>query len=467
MPDRSALEQLSQEQLIALVLALQQQVEQLAARVATLEKGQGPGGPPTFVRASVVRKERAQRQGRAQSFVRRREEPTQVCLHAASRCPDCGRPLSGGSEHRRRQVIEVPPAPAQVTDHVIVARWCGACRRRVLPAPDLSGEALGRHRFGLRLTSLIAYLKTALRLPVRQVTALLRALYGLRVSAGEVCELLHAVAARGREEYGRLQGQVRASPYVHADETGWREDGRNGYLWSFNTPGVRYFVYDHSRAGSVPAEVLGEQFGGITVSDFYGGYNAVGAVRQRCWVHLLRDLHALTQAHPEDEGVQAWARAVRSVYDAARAFQEQARQALARHGQNADRFGLGVFARRARRHGLEQQLYALAQPYLPAQCAEARPQTVLSRRIESFLPELLTFVEHVEVPSENNAAERSVRPAVIARKISGGTRSAKGSATKSVLLSLFGTWQAQGQDPLEACRRMLTQPMLTQSAPAA
>lgn len=88
----------------------------------------------------------------------------------------------------------------------------------------------------------------------------------------------------------------------------------------------------------------------------------------------------------------------------------------------------------------------------------AAAQRVLAQRIVSFLSELITFAEHREEPSGNNAAERSVRPAVIARKISGGTRSAKGSAAKFARMSLFGTWQAQGRDPLEACREMLAAP---------
>ena len=68
------------------------------------------------------------------------------------------------------------------------------------------------------------------------------------------------------------------------------------------------------------------------------------------------------------------------------------------------------------------------------------------------------FVERPQVPSHNNAAERALRPCVIARKISGGTRSAQGSATKATLLTLFGTWQAQDKEPWQACYEMLIQP---------
>jgi transposase len=461
----------SREDLVALILEQRQTILHLQQRVAALEAKledkSSPGAPPPFVRANVKRKqEKQERKKRTQAFVRPREAPTQVCLHAASQCPDCGRALSGGSEHRRRQVIEIPQTPVQVTDHVVLARWCGVCQKRVLPKLDLSSEVVGQHRVGVRLMSLIGWLHTVGRLPLRTVQSLLLAVYGLHLGRGELSEILHTLAARGKTEYQRLQEQVRGSPFVHADETGWREDGQSGYLWSFSTPTVRFYHYNQSRAGAVPVSILGEAFAGITVSDFYGGYNGVGTVRQRCWVHFLRDLHALTQAHPQNEAVQAWARAVRAVYDGARAWQSEARAAVARHGQAVGNFGFGVFARRAKRKALEEQLYGLALPHLEQEPLDPPvPQRVLCQRIASFLPELFVFVEHVEVPSENNAAERSVRGAVIARKISGGTRSASGSTTKMTLLSLFGTWQAQGREGLEACRQMLVQPALP-SAPA-
>ena len=77
---------------------------------------------------------------------------------------------------------------------------------------------------------------------------------------------------------------------------------------------------------------------------------------------------------------------------------------------------------------------------------------------ERFLPELFSFVAEPQVAADNNAAERSLRPPVVSRKISGGTRSEQGSETKSVLASLFGTWRLQGRDPYHAVRRVLTAP---------
>jgi hypothetical protein len=82
----------------------------------------------------------------------------------------------------------------------------------------------------------------------------------------------------------------------------------------------------------------------------------------------------------------------------------------------------------------------------------------LGERVERFLPELFVFVARPEVPPDTNLAERSVRPFVIARKISGGSRSPQGSDTRMDLFSLFGTWAAQGLNPFFQCLAALSQP---------
>ena len=84
----------------------------------------------------------------------------------------------------------------------------------------------------------------------------------------------------------------------------------------------------------------------------------------------------------------------------------------------------------------------------------------MCRRVERHIKELFVFVAQPEVPPDNNAAERSLRPLVISRKISGGTRSERGTDTKMTLASLFGTWRAQGLNPLLACRELLVSPQV-------
>src|SRR5437870_9468337 len=102
-------------------------------------------------------------------------------------------------------------------------------------------------------TSLIAYLRTSLRMPVRLIREYLHTMHNLLISTGEIVDLLHRMtqAEKVQEAADAIKERVRKSPIVHGDETGWREGGQNGYVWCFCTPnGERYYEYDHSRAGA-------------------------------------------------------------------------------------------------------------------------------------------------------------------------------------------------------------------------
>ena len=110
-------------------------------------------------------------------------------------------------------------------------------------------------------------------------------------------------------------------------------------------------------------------------------------------------------------------------------------------------------ARRMQQRAFEQELWQLCAPYAHT----SSPLHTLCERVERFLPELFIFVAVPEVPADNNLAERSVRPLVIARKISGGSRSPDGSQTRMTLFSLFGSWAAQGLNPFFQCLAVLAQ----------
>jgi hypothetical protein len=291
----------------------------------------------------------------------------------------------------------------------------------------------------------VAVLRERLRLPFRAIQDYLKLRYGLTVSVGEVVELVRGVAERGRSVYLSLLAQIKESAVVYGDETGWREAGRNGYLWSFSTPAVRYYLFRPTRGSGVVQEVIGEEFEGVLVSDFYAAYNIHEGRHQRCWVHLLRDIHELKQEHATHVEVMAWSEAVRAVYDKAKAYTGPSRR-LNDVEQQA--------ARIAQQHAFEQELMAVCTPYLKTK----QPMAVLCRRVERYLPEMFMFVADPQVASDNNAAERSLRGVVVSRKISGGTRSRQGSETKSVLASLFGTWAVQGVNVYQACRQMLAAP---------
>ncbi|HEY7064756.1 MAG TPA: IS66 family transposase [Chloroflexota bacterium] len=439
----------SRDELLAYVATLEAAVAALESRVRDLEARPGDGPPRRM--PGHKPEQRAEgparlRKRRPQGYGRRRSVPTEQVVHAVAQCPDCGCALVGGSRQRRREVLELAPAPAVVSEHVYLARRCPQCGRRCVPPPELDGVVVGRQRLGVGLVSLIATLRIMGRWPYGQIQRYLASVHALRLSQGALVGAVRTVARQGAGAVTQIQEQVRASPVVHGDETGWRENGRNGYVWTFSTPTARLFVRG-SRAGSVIDTALGPAFAGVLVSDFYAAYDHVPTPKQRCWAHLLRDVHALRQQYPADVALAKWAKQLHRLY------------ARGRAGATGPTLGTRAAQRRqwALRVKLQAALGKLAT--LPAEDPPPVYRT-LAGRLRRYEGELFTFVTEPGVPADNNAAERSLRHLVTQRKISGGTRSSEGTSTLMGASTLFGTWQAQGRDPLQACRDLLSHPQV-------
>jgi hypothetical protein len=426
---------------------LQEQLAAALARIAELE--QSPPDPPPFVKPNRLpstepkrpRKKRAPHHNRG----RRCEPPTRTQTHALDRCPDCHYQLRGQSVDYRRQVIELPPpVPVEIVEHQIIKRWCPQCQRWRSPKLDLAGQVLGQGRMGVRIAGLIGFLSQTLRLPVRRIQTYLHSIHQLFLSAGEIVELRHQVRRTLQPAVETLKHQARASPILHGDETSWRENGVNGYIWAFSTPGeeaVRYYDYDHSRGQAVVKRLLAGQFTGHLVSDFYCGYNVYAGKHQRCWVHLLRDLHALKEQYADDLVVVQWAQDVRALYDEAQTWlQTQAQPSQA--------------AREQLYVSLVTQTHTLGLTYARA---KNHPCQALAKRLLRHEDELFQFVLVAGLSADNNLAERSIRPLVVIRKISGGSRSVEGTKTRMALASLFETWQARRLNPFDECLKLLSQ----------
>ena len=369
--------------------------------------------------------------------------------HEPSACPRCqtALPTGGGWVKRRVQQVELPaPQPVVVTEHELVARRCPGCRRVVVaPAPGEAAGRIGRCRFGPRLVAAVAQMQTIERLPQRQIQAHLAREHGLRLSHGGLAGLLHLAARRARGRYDALGQAVRRAPVVNVDETSWREDGRHGYVWAVATPTLRYFRRDPSRAGAVADALLGADYAGTVGCDGYAAYDHFPGPKQRCWAHLWRDVDTLVRLWPRDAELATWAAGLRTLYRTATGPRPA--------GERGDS-PAAALARRRRAQRHERLLLGLCPPTLPKDLPHATMATTLRRRVH----ELFTFVRDPAVPPTNNLAERSLRPLVIARKISGGTRSVAGSDQRMVLASVLGTAQLQGEDPDALLRRLLLTP---------
>ncbi len=448
------------------VATLKEQLAQALALIAQLqaELDKYRKEPASFIKPNTPKpKDKAHKQPRRkrakdQNGARRREQnPTQTIQHRVQHCPTCRYPLQHPQLALRRQVIELPPPqPVEVTEHQLYKSWCPRCEKWHQARVDLSTQVIGQSRMGVRIASLIAYLRTSLRLPVRLIREYLLTMHKLLISTGEIVDLLHRIAHSEKVQGAAdaIKERVRKSAIVHGDETGWREGGQNGYIWCFCTPdGERYYEYDHSRAGAVAKRILGTQdgqFKGTLVTDFYVAYNDLPCEHQRCWVHLLRDLHELKEEHKDNQEVLGWAGQLRKLYD-------QAQDAL----QGKGRWGRWPPTQQQREVlyiELVEGAAELAGRYANAKAHSAHPCHTLSKRLMLHQDSLFQFVLQPGLSADNNLAERSIRPVVVMRKVSGGTQSEKGSRTRMTLASLFGTWRANGLNPFSECLTLLSTP---------
>lgn len=170
-------------------------------------------------------------------------------------------------------------------------------------------------------------------------------------------------------------------------------------------------------------------FQGVLVSDFLGSYNEYTGFHQRCWVHLLRDIKNLQKEvgnkHPP---LNKWAKKVRQIYKEAKGWE----------GPDANLpLGLQAQERIDKEVYFKEKLRKVCEHYT----LKDTPMSTLSARMTTFLPELFTLIRFEGIDSSNNRAERALRHSVVKRKISGGTRSEKGSRTREVLASLFEIWR--------------------------
>lgn len=446
MPDRRTLLDRI-ERVVADNERLRAEVERLVGRIGELEaelacvKGETEKPrPPSWVKPNVAdrpegeKKERKKREGK---FVRKRSDhPTQQIVHAVEECPHCHCHLVGGWVKRHRETIEIPLPQVEIIDHLLLERVCPQCATVCVPRLGPQEGVVGKHRLGPRLMSLIGTLHEEGRMPIEVIQTHLHTLYQLKLSVGAIDGVLKTLAERGKTLVEAIQAQIQQSSVVHADETGWREDGKNRYAWLIATPLACYLEVGRRNNPQID-KILGKDFAGTLVTDFYGAYDHFLGPKQRCWAHLWRDVKDLLAQFPQDRSLIRWAHQLRRLYRQAR-----------------DAPPLPAAKRTTRRLRLEQLLRTLAEPVAGTDV----PQRTLAQRILKHSHELFTFVENPAVPHTNNLAERLLRPYVIARKVWGGTRSAQGSTDAMRRASLVLTWRLRGLSPFTEFHNLLLSP---------
>jgi transposase len=254
-----------------------------------------------------------------------------------------------------------------------------------------------------------------------------------KLSPGGLVQMWHRLREVLLAWYLEIQTQALDSAVLHADETGWRVDGKTHWLWCFTTTDLTYYMIDRSRGGPALKKFFRTEFAGVLVTDFWAAYNAVVAARkQKCLPHLLRDLKRTQHYHHPGGDWPAFSKQLR------RLIRDAIRLSKLRRELPAERFA-------SRRRRLAERLHELlARPW------EERHARRLVKRLRRHECELFTLLDHPAVPFDNNHSERILRPAVIVRKNSYANGSEAGAETQAVLMSVFRTLKQRGHNPVSA-----------------
>lgn len=428
---------------------LRQRVKDLTAQVKAKD-APAAAPPPPFVKANVPAKDRKKPGRKPGHAAALRPMPAQIDVHqqvdlpidaaGLACCPHCNTQLSEIQKHQRI-VEDIVPAKVIATCYHTTSGYCPCCRTRVEsramdqpPAADLPHAQLG-----INALASAAVLRVCYRLPLRQICSLLAVLPQLKVCPGAIVKQIKRLSKWLRKQYDAIKLALRVAGVVHADETGWRINGRNGYLWTLSDPQHTLYHVDRRRSGKVARKLLGKSFasgGGTLVTDFYSAYNRVGGSQQKCLAHLLRELRD-TIARREELSSHPFFIRCKDLIQAMLALKDR-REELAP----------GTYKRKVRQ--LEKQLAELGHTTWNDSDADR-----LSGRLIKHQHQLTTFLHRVEVDGTNNAAERALRPAVVMRKITGGSRSRSGARAWAILASILRSGQQQNQNAMELMKRLL------------
>jgi hypothetical protein len=258
----------------------------------------------------------------------------------------------------------------------------------------------------------------------------------LDVGYGTLIGALRQLARLLEPACEELVQDYRQALVKHADETGWRTDGHNGYAWLFCTETISIYRFRQTRSGQIAQQVLGlKRLRGVLVVDRYHGYNRAPCALQYCYAHLLRDVQDLEKEFPEQTEIQQFVSAFAPLL--ARAMQWRS---------------LKLTAQQFRLQAGQTQREILALAQAPAQHPGIQK---IQNIFRDHTNRLFHWTKSPKIPADNNRAERELRPLVIARKISFGSQSEAGARTRETLMTVLHTLRKRGPNVTAAFERAL------------
>ena len=369
--------------------------------------------------------------------------PDHVVRHEPACCAGCGGGLDQAPQTgmERRQVTEIPPVKAEVTEHQVIERQCGGCGARTKgDAPDGVNAPV---QYGPRASALATYLWHGQFLSRDRVVAAMADMFGCAPSPAVIASMAKKIAGCIAPALDTIVKALLKSEVAHFDETGFRVAGKLAWVHSASS-GKFVLVTVHPKRGTAAMDAAGvlPSYAGIACHDAWAPYDTYDGVAGHalCCAHVLRELVAVTQDGTDQDLI--WAQqgidALLALKDAAVAARAAGQDAIdpeildKQSGYFRDAAAAGITVNAGRRTALQKKRHALA------------------ARMRDRADDYLRYAHDLRVPFDNNEAEQVIRMAKLRIKVSGCMRSMTGAGNFCAIRSYLATATRHGISWLDA-----------------
>jgi transposase len=436
---------LSREELIAVILEQQRVIEQLREEIERLKRAGHRSAAP-FSRGKGKNNPKPPGRKPGQGYFRFRRAPDQapqevVIAEVPSQCPECGGELDRVREEWATTTdVEVNPQPRVRGYRVAVCRCrrCGKPVRGTAPglAPDQAGATA--HRLGPGVKAAAHVLHYGVGVPVRKVPQVLKELTGVSVTQSALTQdALRQAKGKISAQYQQLRTSMASAPVVHTDDTGWRISGQAAFLMGFDSDHATVYQIRPQHRHEEVLEIVPADYAGVLVNDRGRSYDArelAGLQQQKCLAHLLRNASDVVErkhgmARQFGLTLKVLLREGLALWKGRQSFSPQQYQTCV------------LELHRKLTHHLRNRVFR----------DDDNQRLLNGIGGQNDRGHLLRFLFQTGVEPTNNRAERILRPAVIARKVSHCSKNQQGAHAFSAFVSVLQTARKTNPTSLTRC----------------
>lgn len=443
---REKLSEISKDDLIGIILLLVSEIKRLSKENEELKCRMGlpvkdsknASIPPSLDKKPNRERVECRKKGPpvGHTGVKRenKRKPDIVIFERVKRCKWCECEVNSNSErYESHTIYEIPPIKLVAIEIRRQKGVCSMCGKEVIA--DNPEGVRDNQVFGSNFEIFLTMMNERYNIPYEKLKVLVEDLSGESISDGLIDNTRERICSKLKGEYDLIKEYIRNSKVVGCDETGWRVEGKNDWMWIFRNETASYYKIDEHRSSEVVKGVLGEEYDGTVISDFYSAYEPITAgKKQKCLAHLLRDLKYGEQV---EEGQETFSREVKEVVISAIELSKE------REGMKEEEY--------------EEQIKKIEERF--SNCLEKeislKVNVRLKKRLVKHRSEIFPFLYDSKIPFDNNGSERDIRKIVVKRKISNGSRSMEGAKRTAIINSVIETIRKRGGDVLEELKRLL------------